>query len=154
MAAEASADMSKSESSLINDFIKVRKKRHLSQAEVARKASLHQAAVGRIENKSTSPRLDTMLKMLDPMGYTLAIVPSYKEPEHSISLEINSTLDCLDEESLRRVKAYAEALREEDLKKSMDAYNEFSKLCRPMDIDKNYKSILEEELTRRHGNPD
>lgn len=154
MAAETSADMSKAESSLINDFIKVRKKRHLSQAEVARKASLHQAAVGRIENKSTSPRLDTMLKMLDPMGYTLAIVPSYKEPEHSISLEINSTLDCLDEENLRRVKAYAEALREEDLKKSMDAYNEFSKLCRPMDIDENYKSILEEELTRRHGNPD
>ena len=154
MAAEAGANISRIENSLINDFIKVRKKRHLSQAEVAKKASLHQAAVGRIENKSTSPRLDTMLKMLDTMGYTLAIVPSYRESEHSISLEINSTLDSLDEENLKRIKAYAEALREEELKKSMNAFSEFSKLCRPMDIDENYKAILEEELIRKHGNPD
>lgn len=154
MAAEANANMSRIESSLINDFIKVRKKRRLSQAEVAKKARLHQAAVGRIENKSTSPRLDTMLKMLDTMGYTLAIVPSYKEPEHSISLEINSTLDSLDEENLKRVKAYADALHEEDVKKSLDAFNEFSKLCRPMDIDENYRAILEEELIRKHGNLD
>ena len=136
---------------IIDDFISIRKKTHMTQTEVAKKAELHQAAVGRVENKSTSPRIDTMLKMLNTMGYTLAIVPSFNESERAIYLELNTTLASLDKENLMRVQAYADALHEEDLKRSMDAFNEFSKLCRPMDVDENYKAILEEELIRKHG---
>ena len=38
---------------IIDGFIDIRKKKKLSQAAVAKRADLHQAAVGRIENKST-----------------------------------------------------------------------------------------------------
>ncbi len=139
---------------IIDSFIKVRKKRHMSQAEVAKKAGMQQAAIGRIENKSTSPRLDTLLKMLDTMGYTLAIVPSFKGPASEITLDINSTLDLLREEDLKRIKAYADAVKEEDKRQRMEAFEDMMSLCRPIDIGDDYKAILEEELRRKHGYTD
>ena len=152
MAANEKSNPSRTGNDIIDDFVKLRKSRHMSQTAIAKKAGLHQAAVGRIENKSTEPRLETLLKMLNTMGYTLAIIPSYDAPEYAINLEISEVLDNLKKENLERVKAYADALHEEDVKKSMDVFNEFSKLCRPMDIDENYRAILEEELIRKHGN--
>lgn len=151
MATNSEAVSLKKESAIIDDFIKVRKKRHMSQAEIAKKANMHQAAVGRIENKSTSPRLETLLRMLETMGYTLAIVPAYKGPESEITLEINSTLDLLGEEDLKRIKAYADAVREEDHRRRMEAFNEMVAMSKPMDIGDDYKAILEEELRRKYG---
>ena len=136
---------------IIDSFIKVRKKRHMSQAEVAKKAGMQQAAIGRIENKSTSPRLDTLLKMLDTMGYTLAIVPSFKGPASEITLDINSTLDLLREEDLKRIKAYADAVNEEDLRKRKEAFQKTLTMSRPMDIGYDDKATLEAELRRKYG---
>lgn len=151
MATNSNAAPIRNESAIIDDFIKVRKKRHMSQAEIAKKANMHQAAVGRIENKSTSPRLDTMLKMLDTMGYTLAIVPRCKGPASEITLDINSTLDLLREDDLKRIKAYADAVQEEDLRRRREAFEDLMSLAKPMDIGDDYKAILEEELRRKHG---
>lgn len=151
MATNSEAVSLKKESAIIDDFIKVRKTRHMSQAEIAKKANMHQAAVGRIENKSTSPRLETLLRMLEAMGYTLAIVPAYKGPESEITLDINSTLDLLGEEDLKRIKAYADAVREEDHRRRMEAFNEMVAMSKPMDIGDDYKAILEEELRRKYG---
>ena len=115
------------------------------------KAGMQQAAVGRIENKSTSPRLETLLKMLDAMGYTLAIVPAHKGPASEITLDINSTMDTLREDDLKRIKTYVDAVKEEDRRRRMEAFEDMMSLCRPMDIGDDYKAILEEELRRKHG---
>lgn len=141
----------KNSNDLIDDFIKVRKARHMSQAEVAKKANLHQAAVGRIENKSTEPRLDTLMRMLDTMGYTLAIIPAFQEDEHAINLEINSVLGSLKEENLKRIKAYADELYAEELQKKKEAFDSLMKLARPIDLGDDYKAILMEELDRKYG---
>ncbi len=151
MAVNSNINPAKKESAIIDDFIKVRKKRHMSQAEIAKKANMHQAAVGRIENKSTSPRLDTMLKMLETMGYTLAIVPAFKGPASEITLDINSTMDLLREEDLKKIKTYADAVKEEDHRRRMEAFNEMVAMSKPMDIGDDYKAILEEELRRKYG---
>lgn len=139
---------------IIDDYIKIRKSRHLSQTEIARKSGLHQAAVGRIENKSTEPRLETLLKMLNAMGLTLAIVPEYFKPEYAVNLEISEVLETLKMENRERVKVYAEGLREEELRRKKEAFDELMKLCRPIDIGDDYKAILEEELIRKHGGID
>ena len=136
--------------SLIDDFIKVRKYKRMSQAELAKKSDLHQAAVGRIENKSTDPRLETLMKMLNSMGYTLTIIPSIFEPEHATTLEINGVMESLSNESLKRIKAYADALYEEELKRKQEAFEKLMSLAKPMDIGDDYKAILEEELIRKY----
>lgn len=135
---------------LIDDFIKVRKYKSMSQAELAKKSGLHQAAVGRIENKSTDPRLETLMKMLNTMGYTLTIIPSFFEPEHNTTLEINGVMESLSGESLKRIKAYADALYEEELKRKQEAFEKLMSLAKPMDIGDDYKAILEEELIRKY----
>ena len=60
MAINAESKPARLSDALIDDFIKVRKYKRMSQAELAKKSGLHQAAVGRIENKSTDPRLETL----------------------------------------------------------------------------------------------
>ncbi len=151
MALNEHTDPVKMERGIIDDFIKVRKKRHMSQAEIAKKANMHQAAIGRIENGSTSPRLDTMLRMLEAMGYTLAIVPCGKGPASEITLDINSTLDTLREDDLKRIKSYADELKEEERRRRMEALEDLMAMAKPMDIGDDYKAILEEELRRKHG---
>ena len=151
MAANENTNNSRTGNEIIDDFIKIRKSRHLSQTEIARKSGLHQAAIGRIENKSTEPRLETFLKMLNSMGLTLAIVPEYYMPEYAVNLEISEVLETLNKENKERVKAYADGLREEELRRKKEAFDELQKLCRPIDIGDDYKAILEEELIRKHG---
>ena len=151
MATNSNIDPERKESAIIDDFIKVRKKRHLTQAEIAEKANMQQAAVGRIENKSTSPRLDTMLKMLETMGYTLAIVPNAKGPASEITLDINSTMDTLREDDLKRIKAYADEIKEEDRRRRREAFEHMMSLCRPMDVGYDDKATLEAELRRKYG---
>ena len=154
MAANENTNKSRTGNEIIDDFIKIRKSRHLSQTEIARKSGLHQAAIGRIENKSTEPRLETLLKMLNSMGLTLAIVPEYYMPEYAVNLEISEVLETLNKENKERVKAYADGLREEELRRKKEAFDELQKLCRPIDIGDDYKAILEEELIRKHGGVD
>ena len=150
MAINAESKPAKLSDTLIDDFIKVRKYKHMSQAELAKRSRLHQAAVGRIENKSTDPRLETLMRMLNSMGYTLTIIPSFFEPEHSTTLEINGVMESLGGESLKRIKAYADALYEEELKKKQEAFDKLMSLAKPMDIGDDYKAILEEELIRKY----
>ena len=154
MVANENTNNSRTGNEIIDDFIKIRKSRHLSQTEIAKKSGLHQAAVGRIENKSTEPRLETFLKMLNTMGLTLAIVPEYCIPEYAVNLEISETLETLNKENKERVKAYADGLREEELRRKKEAFDELMSLSKPCDIGDNYKVILEEELIRKHGGID
>lgn len=154
MVANENMNNPKTGNEIIDDFIRIRKSRHMSQTEVAKKAGLHQAAVGRIENKSTEPRLETLLKLLNTMGYTLAVIPEYDKEKYALNLEISETLGLLKDENLERVKAYADGLKEEELRLKREAYEELMSLCRPCDIGDDYKAILEEELIRKYESID
>ena len=61
--------------SLIGDIIKARKEMGISQKKLEELSGVKQPIIARIEKGSTSPQIDTILKLLAPLGKTLAIVP-------------------------------------------------------------------------------
>lgn len=63
------------EKELIRAMIKIREERGLTQAELAELCKVKQPAIARLETGGHSPRLDSLLKVLGPLGYTLQIVP-------------------------------------------------------------------------------
>lgn len=67
--------MSEMCSTLIDRIIELRKESGMTQKELAEAANLAQPAIARMENKTATPQLDTLLKILAPMGKTLAVVP-------------------------------------------------------------------------------
>lgn len=60
---------------LIGELIKARKERGLSQKKLEELSGVKQPVIARMEKGQTSPQLDTILKVLAPLGKTLAIVP-------------------------------------------------------------------------------
>ena len=76
---EYDENLLKLEEEFINDFIKLRKDKHLTQEELARRANVIRLTITRIENLVTSPQLDTLIKILEPIGYTVKIVPIKKK---------------------------------------------------------------------------
>lgn len=71
--------MSEMSSTLIDRIIELRKESGMTQKELAEAANLAQPAIARIESKTATPQLDTLLKILAPMGKTLAVVPLKNE---------------------------------------------------------------------------
>lgn len=59
---------------LLAEFVAVRNNAGLSQKRLAEQVGVTQNIVGRIENKTHVPSVETLLKILAPMGKTLAIV--------------------------------------------------------------------------------
>ena len=47
----------------------------MTQRDLAEASGLKQPAIARIESMRSVPRVDTLLKLLVPLGYTLSIVP-------------------------------------------------------------------------------
>lgn len=60
---------------IISELIKARNEGHLSQKQLETLSGVKQPVIARMENGNTSPRLDTILKVLAPLGKTLAVVP-------------------------------------------------------------------------------
>lgn len=58
---------------LIGELIKTRKERGLSQRELEALSGVKQPVIARMENGSTVPNLNTILKVLAPLGKTLYI---------------------------------------------------------------------------------
>lgn len=67
------------ECDFITDFIALRKSLNLSQQALADKAKVLRGNIVRIENSIASPGLNTLLKILSSVGYTLKIVPIEEE---------------------------------------------------------------------------
>ena len=63
---------------LIKDFVLKRKNANLTQEQLAAKTSIIRTTIARIESGVNSPQVDTLLKLLEPLGYTLKIVPIEK----------------------------------------------------------------------------
>ena len=64
------------EAELIGKLIQAREACGLTQAQLAAAAGVKQSAVARLETLKATPQIDTLFKVLTPMGYKLAIVPS------------------------------------------------------------------------------
>ena len=60
---------------LVKKMIEAREKSGMTQRELAEASGLKQSAIARIETMRSIPRIDTLGKMLAPMGYKIAIVP-------------------------------------------------------------------------------
>lgn len=61
---------------IIDELIALRKAKGLTQRELAKAANLAQPAIARLESKSATPQLDTLLKVADALGYQLELVPA------------------------------------------------------------------------------
>ena len=61
--------------SLIGELIKARQEKGISQKKLEELSGVKQPVIARMEKGSTSPQLDTVLKVLAQIGKTLAVVP-------------------------------------------------------------------------------
>lgn len=64
---------------LIGELIKARKEMGLSQKKLEELSGVKQPIIARMEKGITSPQIETVLKVLAPLGKTLAIVPLEKD---------------------------------------------------------------------------
>lgn len=60
---------------IIGELIKARQEKGISQKKLEELSGVRQPVIARIEKGSVSPQVRTLLKMLVPLGKTLAIVP-------------------------------------------------------------------------------
>lgn len=60
---------------LIGELIKARQDKGLSQKKLEELSGVKQPVIARMEKGATNPQLDTVLKVLAPLGKTLAVVP-------------------------------------------------------------------------------
>ena len=60
---------------LIGELIKARQEKGLSQKKLEELSGVKKPVIAKMEKGQTSAQLDTILKVLGPLGKTLAIVP-------------------------------------------------------------------------------
>ena len=60
---------------LIGELIKARQEQGISQKRLEELSGVKQPVIARMETGVTSPQIDTILKVLAPLGKTLAVVP-------------------------------------------------------------------------------
>lgn len=63
---------------LISELIKARNEKGISQRKLEELSGVKQPIISRMENGTTDPHIGTILKLLAPLGKTLAIVPMEK----------------------------------------------------------------------------
>ena len=60
---------------LVGELVKARQEKGLTQKKLEELSGVKQPVIARMEKGTTNPQLDTVLKVLAPLGKTLAIVP-------------------------------------------------------------------------------
>lgn len=63
------------EENLIKTMVKIREEKGITQTQLARMCDVKQPVIARIESSTHSPQVDSLLRVLVPLGYTLQIVP-------------------------------------------------------------------------------
>lgn len=71
------------EYNLICDFIKLRNKLGLSQQKMADEIGIVREMITVIENRKKHPQINTLIRILEPFGYTLAITKIKDEKDES-----------------------------------------------------------------------
>ena len=59
---------------IISEIIKARQERGLSQYNLAELSGVKQSAIARLENGKINPTIDTIQKLLTPLGKQLAVI--------------------------------------------------------------------------------
>lgn len=67
------------EKDLIRTMIQIREEKGLTQSQLAQMCNVKQPVIARMESSVHSPQIDSLLKILTPLGYTLQIVPMGKK---------------------------------------------------------------------------
>jgi DNA-binding XRE family transcriptional regulator len=63
------------EVAIIGKLIEAREQKGISQRELAEISGVTQPAIARLESMKATPQIDTLFKVLHPLGYTIEIVP-------------------------------------------------------------------------------
>lgn len=71
------------EYNLICDFIKLRNELGLSQQKMADEIGIVREMITVIENRKKHPQINTLIRILEPFGYTLAITKIKDEKDES-----------------------------------------------------------------------
>lgn len=66
------------EKDLLRTMVSIREEQGLSQADLAAKCNVKQPVIARMEKAIHSPQINSLLKVLVPLGYKLQIVPIEK----------------------------------------------------------------------------
>ena len=69
---------------VIRQVVAARKSQKLSQRVVGERAGIIRETVAKIENNLNSPQINTLIKLLEPIGYTLGVVPLVKEEKEEV----------------------------------------------------------------------
>lgn len=72
---EQEIEEAKIEAEILEVFIEARKKKLITQKQLEELCGIKQPMIARIESGETTPRIDTLIKLLLPLGYTLKVVP-------------------------------------------------------------------------------
>lgn len=63
------------EKKLIETMVHIREEKGLTQSQLAKLCDVKQPLIARMESSTHSPQIDSLLRILVPLGYTLQIVP-------------------------------------------------------------------------------
>lgn len=63
---------------LIGELIKARQERGISQKQLEELSGVKQPVIARMEKGTTNPQINTLIKVLAPLGKTIAVVPLEK----------------------------------------------------------------------------
>lgn len=67
------------EKDLIRTMIHIREEKGLTQSQLAEMCNVKQPVIARMESSVHSPQINSLLRILTPLGYTLQIVPMEKK---------------------------------------------------------------------------
>lgn len=68
-------NLSAEEKKIIKELISIRETSGQSQKKLAEAVGMKQQTIAKIERFLVSPQLRTLMRLLDPFGYKIAIVP-------------------------------------------------------------------------------
>ena len=68
-------NLSTEEKKIIKELISIREASEQSQKKLAEAVGMKQQTIAKIERFLVSPQLRTLMRLLDPFGYKIAIVP-------------------------------------------------------------------------------
>ena len=72
-------DMIRLEKSLIKAVINAREQNGLTQTQLSELCGVKQPVIARLESAAHSPQVNSMIKILKPLGYTLAVVKQQEQ---------------------------------------------------------------------------
>lgn len=67
------------EKDLMRTIAHIREEKGLTQSQLAEMCHVKQPVIARMESSVHSPQIDSLLKILTPLGYTIQIVPLEKK---------------------------------------------------------------------------